>query len=76
MTEISSHQPLGRRLEIRLNERNKDIISCTRMQEFKKPSGDLKKGLREHKAKEWVRFPFDSDSSGSFDRGDVIWAEF
>ena len=31
VTEISSHQPLGRWLEVRLNERNKDIISCTHM---------------------------------------------
>lgn len=28
-TEVISHQPLGRWLEVRLNERNKDIISCT-----------------------------------------------
>lgn len=79
MPEIISYQPLGRWLEVRLNERNKDIISYTRMfveWEFKQPSGDLKKGLRKHKAKEWVRLLFDSESFGNFHRGDVIWAEF
>ena len=31
MPEIISYQPLGRWLEVRLNERNKDIISYTHM---------------------------------------------